>query len=164
MLNKINQIFQSTNKKGFFHLLSANLLIQIVGFASQLIVAGILSPDDIGRIKIIQTFSALFSIVGGMGFNASTLKLCSENRSEKEKIQLLYSGVIFTIGATFLVYLFVILMNFWGVLSSDKIIKLLIPLGLFPLITNSLFAVFTAYFQADKQIKHLSKQKLPNAL
>lgn len=164
MLNKINQIFQSTNKKGFFHLLSANLLIQIVGFASQLIVAGILSPDDIGRIKIIQTFSALFSIVGGMGFNASTLKLCSENRSEKEKIQLLYSGVIFTIGATFLVYLFVILMNFWGVLSSDKIIKLLIPLGLFPLITNSLFAVFTAYFQADKQIKHLSGLTISNKL
>ncbi len=164
MLNKINQIFQSTSKKGFFHLLSANLLIQIVGFASQLIVAGILSPDDIGRIKIIQTFSALFSIVGGMGFNASTLKLCSENRSEKEKFQLLYSGVIFTIGATFLVYLFVLLMNFWGVLSSDKILKLLIPLGLFPLISNSLFAVFTAFFQAEKQIKYLSGLTISNKI
>jgi len=73
-------ILQNIRQKGFFHLLSANLLIQVVAFFSQLFVAGILSPDDIGRIKVIQTFLSIFSVVAGMGFSSSTLKLCSENR------------------------------------------------------------------------------------
>ncbi len=163
-LNKISGILQKSGSKGFFHLLSANLLIQIVGFASQLLVAGILSPDDIGRIKIIQTFSALFSVIGGMGFSASTLKLCSENRTEKEKVQLLYSGAVFTIVTTVLLYLIIITLNLTGVFSSDKIIISLIPLGFFPLITNSLFSVFTVYFQANKQIKYLAQITVSNKL
>ncbi len=163
-IKKISGVLHSSNKKGFFHLLSANLLIQIVGFASQLLVAGILSPDDIGRIKIIQTFSGLFAVIGGMGFNASTLKLCSENRTEKEKFQLLYSGVGFTIITTLLLYLSIIILNLFGLFSADNLITVLIPLGLFPVVTNSLFSVFTAFFQAEKRIKYLSGLTISNKL
>lgn len=163
-LKKIPGLLHKSGSKGFFHLLSSNLLIQIVGFASQLVVAGILMPDDIGRIKIIQTFTALFSVIGGMGLSASTLKLCSENRTEKEKVKLLYTGVVFTIGSTVFLYLLAIIMNLLGIFSADKILVLLIPLGLFPLITNSLFAVFTAYFQAGKRIKYLSGITITNKL
>lgn len=84
-VGNITQILNEIKQKGFFHLLSANLLIQAVAFASQLFVAGILSPEDIGRIKFIQTLLSVFSIFAGMGFSASTLKLCSENRTETEK-------------------------------------------------------------------------------
>ncbi|MEI8085006.1 MAG: hypothetical protein WCG93_02195, partial [Paludibacter sp.] len=69
--DKMN-FFQNVREKGFFHLLSANLLIQFFAFASQLLVAGILASDDIGRIKIIQTYFSVFIILAGMGFNAST--------------------------------------------------------------------------------------------
>lgn len=163
-LYKILELLKNSGSKGFFHLLSANLLIQIVGFASQLLVAGILSPDEIGRIKIIQTFTGLFSVIGGMGLSASTLKLSSENRSEREKLQILYSGVTFTIGATIIVYFLVILLNLFGLFTSDIIIKMLTPLGFFPLITSSIFSVFTAFFQANKQIKYLSGLTVSNKL
>jgi O-antigen/teichoic acid export membrane protein len=83
--HRLNHLLSDVAAKGFFHLLSANVLIQLVAFASQLFVAGILSPEDVGRIKIITTFLSVFSIIGGMGLNASTLKLCSENRSEAKQ-------------------------------------------------------------------------------
>ena len=82
----IKIFLRKIQEKGFFHLLSANILIQIFAFASQLFVAGILSPEDIGRIKIIQTYLSVFSVIAGMGLNASTLKICSEGREHKENI------------------------------------------------------------------------------
>jgi O-antigen/teichoic acid export membrane protein len=161
---KIIELLKFGDKKGFFHLLTANLLIQVVAFASQLFVAGILNPEDIGRIKIILTFLSVFSVIGGMGFNASTLKLCSENKTDLEKYKLLYSGVIFTLVSTIFLYLIVLLINAFGLFSKDHLITLLIPLGLFPLISNSLFGVFTAYFQSIKKIKYLSGLTISNKL
>jgi len=157
-------ILQNIRQKGFFHLLSANLLIQVVAFFSQLFVAGILSPDDIGRIKVIQTFLSIFSVVAGMGFSSSTLKLCSENRSTEDQTALFRSALFFTILSTVSMYIIILILNLFGIFSSDKLIQWLIPLGLFPIITNSLFIVFISYFQAIKKIKLLSKLTISNKL
>ena len=157
-------IFQNIRQKGFFHLLSANLLIQVVSFASQLFVAGILSPDDIGRIKIIQTYLSIFSIVAGMGFNSSTLKLCSENRTTEEKNSLFESALFFTIFSTVSLYLIILILNIFDIFSSDKLIQWLIPLGLFPIISNSVFIVFVSYFQATNRIKLISNLTISNKL
>ena len=157
-------ILQNIRQKGFFHLLSANLLIQVVAFFSQLFVAGILSPDDIGRIKVIQTFLSIFSVVAGMGFSSSTLKLCSENRSTEDQTALFRSALFFTILSTVSMYIIILILNLFGIFSSDKLIQWLIPLGLFPIITNTLFIVFISYFQAIKKIKLLSKLTISNKL
>lgn len=159
---EISDILNNIRQKGFFHLLSANLLIQVVGFASQLLVAGILSPEDIGRIKIIQTYLAIFSIIGGMGFSASTLKLCSENITEKEQSELFRSAILFTLISTICLYFIVVFLNLFGVFSSDKLIQWIIPLGIFPVISNSLFMVFVSYFQARKKIKLMSNLTVTN--
>lgn len=157
-------IFLNLRQKGFFHLLSANMLIQIVAFASQLFVAGILAPDDMGRIKIIQTYLSLFSIIAGMGFNASTLKLCSENRTLSEKTSLFRYAMFFTLITTILLYIIILILNSFSLFSSDKLIQWLIPLGLFPIISNSLFMVFVSYFQAMKKIKLLSNITMSNKI
>lgn len=155
MLNsdEITNFIKNTSKKGFFNLLSANILIQIVAFASQLFVAGILSPDDIGRIKILQTFLALFTIAGSMGFNSSTLKLCSEDRSESEIRSIFRSGVVFTLITTVAVYGIVLLLNQLNLLTQDKAIQTLIPLALFPLVSNSFFSLYVSYHQARNRVK-----------
>jgi len=160
----IKDIINYIRQKGFFHLLSANLLIQVVSFASQLFVAGILSPDDIGRIKIIQTYLSIFSIVAGMGFNSSTLKLCSENRTTEEKNSLFQSALFFTILSTICLYVIILILNIFGLFSSDKLIRWLIPLGLFPIISNSIFMIFVSFFQASKKIKLISNLTISNKL
>lgn len=157
-------LIKDIRQKGFLHLLSANLLIQVVAFASQLFVAGILAPDDIGRIKIIQTYLSIFSIIAGMGFNASTLKLCSEKKNTKEQSSLFRSALFFTLISTLIIYIIVLLLNYFQIFTSDKLIIWLIPLGLFPIISNSIFMVFISYFQATKKIKLLSKLTFSNKI
>lgn len=161
--NQIN-LFKNIREKGFFHLLSANMLIQFVAFASQLFVAGILASDDIGRIKIVQTYLSVFLILAGMGFNASTLKLCSENRTFAEQNRLFRSALVFTIISTVSTYIIVLILNYFNIFSSDTLIKWLIPLGLFPIISNSIFMVFVSYFQATKKIKLLSRITISNKI
>lgn len=164
MWQKIKSQITENSSRGFFHLLSANVLIQAVAFASQLFVAGVLSPDDVGRIKVIMTFLSVFSVIGGLGFSGSTLKLCSENRSQSEVRQLFSAGVLFSAFSTIAFYLLALLLNAFGIFSSDKMIQWLIPMGLFPLITNSLFMVLIAYFQAIREIKLLSRITIINKL
>ncbi len=164
MWQKIKTQITENSSRGFFHLLSANVLIQAVAFASQLFVAGILSPDDVGRIKVIMTFLSVFSVIGGMGFNGSTLKLCSENRSQDEVRQIFSAGVFFTVISTVAFYLLALLLNSFGLFSADKMIQWLIPMGLFPVITNSVFMVLVGYFQAIKEIKLMSRITIINKL
>lgn len=164
MWQKIKTQITENSSRGFFHLLSANVLIQAVAFASQLFVAGILSPDDVGRIKVIMTFLSVFSVIGGMGFNGSTLKLCSENRSQGEVRQIFSAGVLFTVISTIAFYLLALLLNSFGLFSADKMIQWLIPMGLFPVITNSVFMVLVGYFQAIKEIKLMSRITIINKL
>ncbi len=161
--NKLD-LFKNIQEKGFFHLLTANTLIQFISFGSQLFVAGILASDDIGRIKIVQTYLSVFLIFAGMGFNASTLKLCSENRTLAEQETLFRSALLFTIISTISTYIIVLILNFFSIFSSDTLIKWLIPLGLFPIISNSIFMVFVSYFQATKKIKLISKITISNKL
>ena len=161
--NNLN-IFRNFHRKGFFHLLSANILIQFVAFGSQLFVANILTPDDLGRIKIIQTYLSIFSIIAGMGFNTSVLKLCSENRTLKDKKKIFESGLFFTIISTISLYFLILLLNYFNIFSTDKIIKWLIPLGLFPIISNSVFMVFVSYFQGFKKIKLISNLTILNKI
>jgi O-antigen/teichoic acid export membrane protein len=102
-ITKISYFLRNIRQKGFFHLLSANILIQLFAFVSQLFVAGILSAEDIGRIKIIQTYLSIFSIIAGMGFNASTLKICSEHKSKQQLSEYFNSAFVFTLISSSLV-------------------------------------------------------------
>lgn len=158
----IRQFLHQIRMKGFFHLLSANVLIQVVAFASQLFVAGILSPDDLARIKIIQTYLSLFSIIAGMGLNSSTLKICSEGRSVEENRRYFNTAFFFTLLSSVTVYLLLLLLNYLGLFTKDQLIKALLPLGLFPLISNSLFMLLMAYFQANKNIRLFSTLTMIN--
>lgn len=145
-------------------MLSANVLIQIISFGAQLFVAGILTPEDVGRIKILQTFLAISTIVGGLGFTNSTLKLCSENRSDEETREIFNAGFFFTLFFTSIAYLLVLVISAMGWLGTDKVISALIPLALFPLISNSLFSVFVSFYLAKKQVQLLSRLTVINKL
>ncbi len=160
----IKLLLKNIAGKGFFNLLSANMLIQIVAFASQLIVAGILSPEDVGRIKILQTWLSIFSILGSMGFNSSTLKLCSENRSRDEIKGIFRSGLLFTLFSTLAAYAIVLIINSLGLLSKETLIRSMVPLALLPLIANGLFAVYVSYYQARKEIRFISNITSVNKL
>jgi len=155
LLNYITEI-QSVAKKGFFHLFAVNGLIYIAGFVSQLFVAGILDPADIGRIKIMQTYLGMASLIGGFGFNTSLLKLASEQRSEVEKADLLHLSIFIAIVSFLIFYLVFFILANTSLISSDYLISKLFPyysLFLLPLIIQTMQL---SYYQAIKELKKMA--------
>lgn len=156
-MKKLNNILNDIHSKGFFHLFSANSLIHLIEFGSQLLVAWILLADDIGRIKSLQTFAAVGVIIAGLGFNTSILKLCSEkNVTDDEKQTLFASAIKTTLLFSFFTVLLGIVLSYFNLISNDTITNnlfiyycLSIPL----LALNNLLA---AYYQALKEFKKVS--------
>lgn len=143
-------------KKGFFYLFAVNGFIYIIGFVSQLFVAWILDPADIGRIKIMQTYIGLAALLGGFGFNTSLLKLASEQRSEEEKVDLLHLSMLVATVSFFLLYLILFLLSKTSLISKDPKIARLFPyyaLFLLPLIVQSMQL---AYYQAIRELKKMA--------
>jgi O-antigen/teichoic acid export membrane protein len=148
---------KNVGSKGFFHLFTAQGFIIIVGFVSQLFVAGFLDPTDIGRIKIMQTFISLSTLICGLGFNTSLLKLASENRTDEEKKQLYQTAFLITLISFVVIYLVLYLLSFFGMVSTDPVISNIFPVYALFLLPLSLQSIQLAYYQALKQIKKMAK-------
>src|SRR5574344_424040 len=162
MLPDLKSFFKDIHRKGFFHLLSANVAVQIIGFITQLYLGWLLAPEDIGRIKILLTFTTIATTLGGLSFHVSLLKLCSENRNQDEEAALFKKGLTYIITSTVSIYLILLFANLLGWTSSDFEIRRLFPIAMIPLITNSLFNYFTSYFKAKKNFKLFSVLTLLN--
>jgi O-antigen/teichoic acid export membrane protein len=163
-MEKITSLFarsivlvQGIGKKGFFHLLSANILIQGAGFASQILVAWILTPSDIGAIKLLQSYANIASIIASFGFNSSVLKLCSESRSFPERKYLYAIAVKYTIMTSIATFVLFIIASRLGAFSSDSSLFPYFTIYGFIIIAIALNNIQSAYLQALKEIPLMSK-------
>lgn len=157
LLDKLLKLFKNVKDKGFFHLLSANFFVNFFAFGSQLVVAWLLTPTQIGQLKILQTYVSIAVILASCGFEASLLKLSSEKISEFEKKKLFSSASILTfITSLFTLALIVIVGIFFSV-SQDETVNEYFAVFLaaaFPLAFNTLNFNF---LQGQKKIQLLSK-------
>ena len=138
---RVLALFNSVKEKGFYHLLSANYLIRFLGFASQLIVAWIITTEDVGRIKVMQSYMSVFVVLASFGFNVSILKLCSEDRSEKQKNYLFRKGLTYSLVSQILTIALIFFLVYFELLSQDFIINkvfLVYALGLAPLVLDGI--------------------------
>jgi O-antigen/teichoic acid export membrane protein len=157
MIAYIKTLLLQIKEKGFFHLLSANYLIQILMFGSQMFVAWILTPEDIGRIKIMQSYLGVAIIFAGFGFNTSTLKLISEKRPFAEKYALFSVVLKYNYIALIFVYIIMLVFSLLNLISKDMVINHIFPvysIMLFPITLNTLMI---AYLQGLKKIKEMAK-------
>lgn len=152
-ISRTKNLFKISSDVGFFHLISSNYAIKIFGFASQIFVAWILTPTDLGRIRVWQSFLSIALITASFGFESSTLKLCSEDWTNEEKYSIYNKALHYIIPSLFITYFVVILLSIFGILSPDKIVNnytWLFFLALFPLTING---VQLSYLRALKKIK-----------
>jgi O-antigen/teichoic acid export membrane protein len=156
LLNKYISEIPNIAKKGFFYLFATNGLILVIGFVSQLFVAGILDPVDIGRIKIMQTYIGLASLLGGFGFNTSLLKLASEKRSEEEKADLLHLSMLVATVSFLLLYLVLFYLSKSSLISNDPKIARLFPYYALFLLPLNIQSMQLAYYQATKEIRMMA--------
>lgn len=153
MILKIKQILVDVKNKGFFHLMSANLLINFLGFGSQLFVAKFLSSIDLGRIKTMQSFISLAVILGGFGFNTAVLKLCSENKPLDEKKHILKENLILTFASVTITLIIMGVLAIYGYLSPDRVINHWMLLFMFSIPAAVFTSLFICYLQALKKIQ-----------
>lgn len=157
IVSEIRSLIKTLWQKGFVHLLSANVITLIFGFASQLFIAWILPPEDIGRIRIMQTWLGIFTIVAGLGFNVSVLKLCSENRAPGELVYLYKKAIHYTFLAVIGTYLVMAGISALGVLSPDPVVNKYMFIFGISLLPLTISAVYMSYIQAKQKIKLYSK-------
>ncbi len=155
-IRNVRTLAGEAGRKGFFHLFGANFLSQIIGFAAQVFLAGILSPIDIGRIKILQTYVGTAVLVGKAGLDSSVLKLNSEERPEDQKRPLFTAGLL-GVGVTGMLTLLVLwAVNGAGALTSDAGLQPLFWLYLVLIPLQSLFETMVAHLQGLQKFRQAS--------
>lgn len=71
-------------EKGFFHLVGANSIAQLLAFVSGLVITKLLTPGELGQARIIQSYTTVLVVLGGIGMGPAILKFASEERSKSE--------------------------------------------------------------------------------
>jgi O-antigen/teichoic acid export membrane protein len=147
---------KNISQKGFFHLSTVNGFVYVIGFASQLFVAWILDPADIGRIKIMQTYIGFAALLTGCGFNTSLLKLASENCPEEKKNDFLHLSLFMGSISFIPIFLILIILSKTGLISKDPVIMRVFPLYALFLLPLTLQTIQLAYYQAIREIKKMA--------
>ncbi|MDD2899056.1 MAG: oligosaccharide flippase family protein [Desulfuromonadaceae bacterium] len=157
MLSKLKQIYINLTEKGFFHLLSVNLMLQFLSFGSSLFVSKYLSPVELGEIKIIQSYSNFFLLIASYGYATAILKFCSESIENEQKYGLFRHSLFQSIKTTGISIAILFIVAYWNIISPSPHINfwLAVYAAIIP------FAVFTnqavVLLQAIKKIKEMAK-------
>lgn len=155
-----NLVARSPLRKGFLDLLTAGFAIQFLGFGTLLLVPRFVSPDELGQLKVIQSFVSLFAIFAGFGFNTAVLKLCSEDRSAENRHSILNEALRSTIWTSAVAFAAVLLFARSGVFESGQHIRTWIVVYAAVLPFDALTNVLASYLQARSEIKLLARSQL----
>jgi O-antigen/teichoic acid export membrane protein len=159
LTEKIPHYIAYVRQKGFFDLLSVNFLTQFLGFGSILLVAKFLTPVELGEIKILQSYTSLFVILAGFGFNTAVLKICAEDRPEQEKYGILRLGVIRTLMATGIVFALLVLLSLNNVIISSPHLSFWFIIYALTIPLSVLTGLFIVFLQAQKRIKIMARSQ-----
>ena len=150
------ELIRDAGRKGFFHLLSANTLIGLLGFGAQLLVAKFLTPLELGQIKTMQSFIAVATVVAGFGFNTAVLKLCSENRPAPEKAFIFKRTLLYSVIPIPIVLAILFLLAHLRDLSPDPAVSDWLPIYMWVIPATVYSLLIMAYLQARKQIQRMA--------
>jgi O-antigen/teichoic acid export membrane protein len=153
----IREIVKDVHAKGFFHFLSSNIILAIIGFGSQLMVAKFLAPEELGQIKTLQSFSAVGVIVAGCGFNVAVLKLCAEKRPFIERSFILQRNLWYTLWPSVCVLGLLFICSMLRILSPDQSVNHWMPLYMLAVPAWAYIYLIMSYLQALKEIKAMAK-------
>ncbi|PLY05602.1 MAG: hypothetical protein C0625_12270 [Arcobacter sp.] len=153
IVNLLKKIYQ----KGFFHLLGSNFLIQFFGFGLILFLGKILSAEEIGTIKIIQSYAVFFITFATFGFNVALLKTASEKRPSFEKKGILKLSIIRVIFFSILSMILLLISLYFGILTDNSDVEYWLYRYSIVIPFAALGYLFISYFQALKEIKKVAK-------
>lgn len=122
-----------------------------------MVVAGILTPPQIGHIKILQSYLAIAVIFSSMGINLSVLKLCSEKTILEQKKKHFSSAIVFVIISSIVTFIIFYIISKSIDFTNNYTVNHYFAFFLLALFPFTLNQVHFSYVQALKKIKLLSK-------
>lgn len=147
-------------RKGLLHLLSANFLIQFLGFGTLLLIPKFVSPEILGEIKVLQTYTDLLLLVALFGFNTSVLKLCSEPRPEAEHRYFLKVALGRMMLTTGVAYALLVGLSATGVMAAAPHLAGWLPVYGLVLPFSAVTMLLAAYLQARKRIREMARAQV----
>lgn len=97
-------------KRGLFHIVGSNVLSQVCGLISSIVVIRHLAKTEYGFYVEANNIYSYFSIFVGIGYATALLQFCSENIESPKKILIyrftLFTGTIFNLLLAILIYIF----------------------------------------------------------
>lgn len=150
--DQVTAIVADAANKGFFHLYSANLVMNLLAFGSQLLVAKFLSANELGDLKTLQSFFGLAVIVAGFGLNTAIIKLCSEERPDAERAVIFRQNLLVALIPIVLTMFVGVAAARVGLLSPESRVNQWMPALLLALPASVITTLIMAYLQARKRI------------
>ncbi len=161
LIQRIKELFGYAASIGFFHLVSANMLIQVAGFGMQIFLARILPKESMGRITVMSGFYSNLVLVAQLGINTAIVKLCSEKITKERKMSLVVNGLKLNLITTTLVIVGVYIASFLHLFSpEDESINVLMRIYILQMPFVILNYVGIAYMQAQSKIKQMSRYQI----
>ena len=153
LFHRLLTLLRNVAHKGFFHLLSANLVTRFLGFGSQLLVIKFLTPLEMGEIKTIQSLTVVVAILAGFGFNTAVLKLCSEKRPAAQRAFIFVKAFHYTALPVSLVMIGFFFAARLKLLSPDQTVNQWLPVYMLTIAATSYTSLTMVYLQALKRIQ-----------
>lgn len=144
---------------GYLHVFSANILLQLLGFGSVLLVAKFLSPVELAMIKTAQAYAAVLVILAGAGMTAPVLLYCANPaydlhaRQAMLKVAIRKTGVV---SAIVIVLAMAAIRLLVGLQAPEAKVYAFYVLSLPALAMTSLMF---AYLQAGQQFARLARSQ-----
>jgi O-antigen/teichoic acid export membrane protein len=88
-VSAFSRMLGSAREQGFLHVFSTNVLLQLLGFGSVLIVAKLLLPAELALVRTAQAYAAVLVILAGAGVTAPLLRYAADrsiNDTNKEAL------------------------------------------------------------------------------
>ena len=157
--DRLKSAYQALKNGGYVHVLSMNIILQLVGFGSILLIAGFLGPSDLAIVKTTQAYAAILLVIAGAGLTAPVLRYCADPKlSESELIHVLNTAIKLTTVSSLLVLVFILVLVpvYWNIDEQPGIFYLSYSLVLPGIALTSLLFIF---LQARQKYSVLAKNQ-----
>jgi O-antigen/teichoic acid export membrane protein len=144
---------------GYGAVFSMNMLLQILGFGSTVMVAKFLMPAELAMVKTAQAYAAVAVILAGAGLTSPILRFCADPLFDNKAQQMMLRKALSIIAIASLGVVSVLLLAtafFWGVTGYPGRVYALYSLVLPALALTGLLYVF---LQARQQFAALAKNQ-----
>ncbi len=164
MIKKAKSIIQFSKDKGLIHMFALNILIFFLHLLIQTVFITYLNPTDLGRVKIIESFLNIITLIIVFGLNTSILKLCSERIKDNLKLKYLGISIKVSLIIFIITYIASLVFNYYNLISPDIFIDNKITLIVIIALPIAMRSLISTYLKANQKIKVYTKIEFINKI